>query len=187
VKEIDGVIGELRAGLAKTGLPTHLIVTSDHGMIDAPEIVNLDSIDFGDSEVSWSMPLMVYQKDSAESERIYKALSGVKNLTTYRKSEIPRSLNFNDHPNIGNIIALTEPPYVISKSSSTSKATHGFDPIVVPQMKTIFFAEGPKVKHGTLEEAKNIDVFPMVVDLLQLQMPEHPIDGGNAIRNAAIK
>jgi hypothetical protein len=54
-------------------------------------------------------------------------------------------------------------------------------------MKTILFAEGPKIKHGSLEEAKNIDVFPMVVELLELALPEHPIDGSSTIRDAALK
>ncbi len=187
VKEIDSVIGELRSGIAASELPVHLLVTSDHGMVNAPEVVKLDSIDFGNSEVSWSMPLMVYQQDSLEAERIYQELSQVANLTTYRKSEIPSGLNFNNHSSIGEIIALTEPPYVISKKESTSLATHGFDPAVVPEMKTIFFAEGPNIKKGSLEEARNIDVFPLVVELLELALPDHPIDGGSSIQDAALK
>jgi alkaline phosphatase D len=187
VKEIDGVIGTLRAGLAASDLPVHLIVTSDHGMIEAPQTINLENIDFGDSKVSWSMPLMVYQQDTLEVDRIYEELDKIYNLTIYRKSEIPASLNYGNHRNIGEIIALTVPPYVISKSSTTSKATHGYDPMSVPEMKTILFAEGPKIKRGGLEEAKNIDIFPLVVDLLELEMPDHAIDGSDSIRNAALK
>ncbi|MEQ9297288.1 MAG: ectonucleotide pyrophosphatase/phosphodiesterase [Cyclobacteriaceae bacterium] len=187
VKEIDGVIGELRSGIAAMDLPVHLLVTSDHGMVSAPEIVKLDSVDFGDSKVSWSMPLMVYQQDSSEVERIYQELSQVDHLTTCRKSEIPAELNFSKHSNIGEIIALTQPPFVISQRNSTSQATHGFDPATVPEMKTILFAEGPKIKKESLEEARNIDVFPLVVELLGLEMPEHPIDGSNTIRDAALK
>lgn len=187
VVEIDAVIGRLREGLAKTGLPVHLVVTSDHGMVDAPEAVSLDSIDFGDSQVSWSMPLMVYTEDSLEADRIYDQLSMVPHVTTYRKSEIPASMQFSGHAHIGEVIAITQPPYVISKSGSTSKATHGFDPVTVPEMKTIFYVEGPNIKPGVVEEASNVDVYPLIVDLLGLQMPDHPIDGTDILRDTAVR
>ncbi len=187
VKEIDGVIGRLRDGLSNKDLPVNLIVTSDHGMVNAKVPVNLGRVDFGNSEVSKSMPFMVYQEDTDEVVRIYNELKQVPNITVYLKDEIPQSMNYSGHANIGQILALTEPPYVISERPRPSRATHGFNPITVTEMNTIFYAEGPAIKKGSVEKAHNTDVFLLVKELLDLDGPTHVIDGSDKLAKAAIK
>ncbi|MEM8896117.1 MAG: ectonucleotide pyrophosphatase/phosphodiesterase, partial [Bacteroidota bacterium] len=166
VIEIDGIIGRLRNGISESNLPVNLIVTSDHGMVNARRPIRLRSVDFGNSAVSKSMPLMVYQQDSSEVYRIYEDLKEVANITVYLKQDIPESLNFNNHDNIGQIIAITEPPYVISDRFMLSAATHGFNPVTVTEMNTIFYAEGPNIKMGRIPSARNVDVFPLVRSIL---------------------
>ncbi len=54
--------------------------------------------------------------------------------------------------------------------------SHGFDPTTMPEMKAIFFADGPDIKPGTkLAPFQNINVYPFITHILDLNTP--PIDG----------
>jgi hypothetical protein len=51
-----------------------------------------------------------------------------------------------------------------------SKGDHGWDPRAVPEMKAIFYAEGPDVKPGVkLDSFENVDVYDFVAELLGLK------------------
>ena len=53
---------------------------------------------------------------------------------------------------------------------------HGFDPHTMPEMKAIFYAEGPDIRHGVrLQTFENVNIFPLIVKILGLESP--PVDG----------
>jgi hypothetical protein len=56
------------------------------------------------------------------------------------------------------------------------RGSHGFDPHTMPEMKAIFFADGPDIKPGVkLAPFENVNVYPFLVKILGLKPP--PIDG----------
>lgn len=50
--------------------------------------------------------------------------------------------------------------------------THGPDPYQVPEMRGIFYAQGPDVKRGiTIPAFENIDIYPLISKILRLTPP----------------
>ncbi len=54
---------------------------------------------------------------------------------------------------------------------------HGYDVAKMPEMRGIFFAAGPDLKTGlTVEEFRNIHIYPLIAHILGLTTPPG-IDG----------
>jgi hypothetical protein len=53
-----------------------------------------------------------------------------------------------------------------------AKAEHGWDSAVMPEMKAIFYAEGPDIKPGVkLDSFENVNIYPFVAKILGLKAP----------------
>lgn len=180
VHEVDKMIGILREKVKATGLPVDLIVTADHGMIkvDTPPIV-LDK--FADLSHFKTVGALLYADDEADAERAYEQFRAHPDprFTAYRRADVPKSLNYDSRISEGDPVIIANGPYAIYAHQPTrppNVGSHGFDPQRVPQMKAIFYAEGPDIKAGVqLPSFDNIDVFPFIAALLRLQAP--PVDG----------
>jgi hypothetical protein len=62
---------------------------------------------------------------------------------------------------------------------------HGYDPREMPEMKAIFFAAGPDIRPGTaLKPFENVNVYPFIAKILQLQAPSS--DGSLNILSSAL-
>jgi alkaline phosphatase D len=62
---------------------------------------------------------------------------------------------------------------------------HGYDPREMPEMKAIFFAEGPDIRPGVaLKPFENVNVYPFIAKILQLQAP--PTDGSLNVLSTAL-
>jgi len=60
-------------------------------------------------------------------------------------------------------------PAVGKPDEPPSKGNHGFDPRIVPQMKAIFFAEGPDIAPGkTVHPFENVNLYPWMAHILGL-------------------
>jgi alkaline phosphatase D len=60
---------------------------------------------------------------------------------------------------------------------SPPKGMHGYDVSLVPEMKAIFFAEGPDLKRGLrIDEFQNIHIYPLIAHILGLSTPAN-LDG----------
>ncbi|MDE1155051.1 MAG: ectonucleotide pyrophosphatase/phosphodiesterase [Acidobacteriaceae bacterium] len=176
VQHLDAMIGELREKLKATGLPVDLIVTADHGMIQLdPNPVVLDTlVDLKDARVEGSY---LYPKSSAEAERIYKGLKAANDprFQVYRRKKVPASLHFNENAREGDPVIIPTAPYVVLWRMPAHKrnyaGSHGFDPHASPQMKAIFYAEGPDIAAGVaLPSFDNVDVYPFIAHLLALKV-----------------
>jgi len=184
VQEVNALLTDLRKRLAQTGLPVHLIVTSDHGMTGINRGIDVSDVDFHNAVVDISSTmLMVYHHDAQVLQHIAAQLRAKEPLQAYTQQQMARQFNLKNADRVGDIVAVCQPPTVILKSPRrVSGGTHGYDPRVYPDMKTIFFAEGPRIRPGTaIGTFKNVHVYPLVVALLQLQGPDHPIDGDLSI------
>ena len=51
-----------------------------------------------------------------------------------------------------------------------AKGEHGWDPRLMPEMKAIFYAEGPDIKAGVkLQPFENVNIYDFVCDVLKLK------------------
>ena len=77
-------------------------------------------------------------------------------------------------------------PTTIHKETDLIKGVggHGFDPSLVPEMKAIFYAEGPDVKPGVkLSSFSNVNVYDFVAGILNLKPARN--DGKKGVLKAA--
>jgi predicted AlkP superfamily pyrophosphatase or phosphodiesterase len=189
VKKLDGLIGELRDRLHATGLPVDLIVTADHGMAKLGEPIILDK--FANLDNFTSYDEQIYAKTEADAEKAYDEFRAHPDprFTAYRRLDVPKELDYNASIREGDPVIVTHGPYAVyahPPKKYTLAGSHGFPPHQVPQMKAIFFAEGPDIRAGVrLKSFDNVDVFPFVVHLLGLEAPK--VDGTLAPLAPALK
>ena len=105
---------------------------------------------------------------------------------------MPSWLHYNSNPRAGDPIIVPKGPYSIrahdpatgEQDHAPTMGVHGYDPREMPEMKAIFFAAGPDIHPGTaLKPFENVNVYPFIAKILQLQAP--PTDGSlNILSNA---
>ncbi len=174
VHHVDELIGELKHGLDATGLPIDLVVVADHGMVRVnPEPVILDQ--YADLSKFRTVGSLLYAPDEATAEAAYRQFRAHPDprFTAYRRKDVPAQLQYNDNPREGDPVMVANGPYTIHAHPRTegkdNLGEHGFDPAVVPEMKALFVAEGPGVRHTTLASFPNVDVYDFVCALLHLK------------------
>ena len=189
VHELDSEIGKLIDGIKESKLPVDLIVLADHGMaeVKGPPI-HLDQFGLNPSSFAPIVGLNLYPKSEDDAQKAYEALRGKSDqFTVYRRAQVPPYLHFDSNPREGDPVIVPNGPYFITASSEASASehppvgAHGYDVTRMPEMKAIFFAAGPDIKHGvTLEPFENVDIYPFVAKLLGLDITKlktGPIDG----------
>jgi predicted AlkP superfamily pyrophosphatase or phosphodiesterase len=180
VHHVDQLIGTLREQLKATGLPVDLIVTADHGMVKVdPKPVVLDAFaNLDHFKVSGSQ---LYADTEADAEKAYEEFRAHPDprFVAYRRLDAPKDLHYNTSAREGDPVIVATGAYAIyphSPKKPGNIGSHGFDPHKMPEMKAIFYAEGPDIKAAVkLGSFDNIDVYPFVARLLGLEAP--PIDG----------
>ena len=185
VREADRIIGQLDARLASLDLPIHLMIVSDHGMVnvDRQHPVSLDAL-VGEDEyiISRSMPAMLYGGDSARNARKVAELNDVAEgrYHAYLKGAVPDTLYTVDNENIGDIILAPVPPYVFGEDTP-GVATHGYFS-GYPEMGAYFSVKGPAIPAADeqLPAFSNVHVYPMVSKLLGLDYA-HEISGADSV------
>jgi alkaline phosphatase D len=180
VHHVDEMMGMLREKLKATGLPVDLIVTADHGMIKLdPTPVVLDK--FADLSHFRTEGPLLYADTEADAERAYEQFRAHADprFTAYRRADVPRSLHYDTRQREGDPVIVANGPYSIyahAPKHAPPVGSHGFDPHRIPQMKAIFYAEGPDVRAGVkLKSFDNVDVYSFIAKLLGLETP--PNDG----------
>jgi alkaline phosphatase D len=190
VHHVDALMGELEGKLKATGLPVDLIVVSDHGMVKLTDRkwVSLDKlVDLKDAKTSGQS---VYPKSEEEKKRIYEALKALNDprFATYRLKDVPKPLDYNSNPREGDPVVVPRALYPITARATSAEvksvAGHGFDPAQVPEMKAIFYAEGPDVKAGVkLASFTNVNVYDFVAGILNLKPAKN--DGDKKVLKVA--
>jgi alkaline phosphatase D len=190
VHHLDALMGELEEKLKATGLPVDMIVVSDHGMVKFADKkwVSLDKlVDLKDAKTSGQN---IYPESEAEKKRIYEALKALNDsrFATYRLKDVPKPLDFNANPREGDPVVVPMQLYPITAHAKTPEVKgvggHGFDPALVPEMKAIFYAEGPDVKPGVkLASFTNVNVYDFVAGILGLKPAKN--DGDKKVLKAA--
>jgi alkaline phosphatase D len=190
VHHVDEMIGELREKLKATGLPVDLIVTADHGMIKLdPKPVVLDT--FADLSHFKNEGPLLYADTEADAERAYEQFHAHPDprFTAYRRADVPKSLDYDARAREGDPVIIANGPYSLyahEPKRPPNVGSHGFDPHKIPQMKAIFYAEGPDIRAGVkLKSFDNIDVYSFIAQLLGLEAP--PNDGAIGPLEPALK
>jgi alkaline phosphatase D len=193
VRHVDSVIGTLRAHLAKLHLPIDLVVVSDHGMAtEQGGWIDLDQyVDFTGVETAGAL---MYPESEQEAAKLYAKLRIVSNkFKVYRRDRMPAELDYTGEPRIGDPVVVATGPYSIrvhgpadsARDHPPNKGVHGYDPASVPEMRAIFYAEGPDIRKGArLKPFENVNVYPFLAEILGLNAPA--IDGSAAVLEPAL-
>lgn len=177
IKKMDAMVGKLKAALDKTGLPIDLVVVSDHGMakVDGGWIT-LDA--FANLNGFETVDALLYGKTEADRQRVYNQLKHVSSqFMVYRRKDVAPELHFSESAREGDPVIVATGRYAIrARGPAAGKpdvlplaGLHGYDPRIVPEMKAIFFAEGPDIVQGkTVLPFENVNLYPWMAYMLGL-------------------
>jgi predicted AlkP superfamily pyrophosphatase or phosphodiesterase len=186
VQFVDSAINGIQEGLASLHLPINYIVVSDHGMTDVDNVNTMGlpkQIDTASFRVPWGDALLhLYAKDSSKINSTVEALKKDTSFNTYTLNETPAYWHYakkdDRFDRLGDIIITPKLPKVFNLGTrKTTPGKHGFDNHH-PDMRATFIAWGPAFKKGiTIEGFENVNVYPLVANILGLQLDETKIDG----------
>lgn len=196
VHHLDDKIGLLQKRLRQLRLPVDLVIVADHGMIAyRGEYIDLDhSADLFGVETDGDL---LYPRTEQDAARVYAEFKQHprSEYEVYRRVNVPADLEYNANPREGDPVIVPSGPFPIrvqpnAKSANERRPTavgeHGFDPHTMPEMKAIFFAEGPDIRKGTrLPVFENVNVYDFIAELLGLTAA--PNDGHPDVLAPALK
>jgi predicted AlkP superfamily pyrophosphatase or phosphodiesterase len=190
VHTLDSSIKKLTDAVRSTGLPVNFVFVSDHGMtnVDTAHKVIMPAVDESKFVASKGGELShLYAKNSNDIAAAYALLKKEQNgFTTYLKDELPAYLSYGTKDDrlkrIGDIVLVPDWPRAFgTPDRKQNPGAHGFDPNIIKDMHASFYCWGPAFKkHKKIGSFKNVDVYPVVADILGLPVPAG-IDGTNNI------
>ena len=189
VLSLDSLIGDFRKKLIDLNLPITLMVTADHGMSAVNRGLAIDDINFRDAVVDISSTMvMVYHKNQKVLSKIKKEMQQKKLWQVYTKKEMKEEFGFDNDDRVGDLVGLVNPPvHIIKTPRPVSGGTHGYNPNEIAEMHAIFMLEGPTIKKNYIVPSfKNVNVYPLIAELLNLPVPEG-IDGKLEVLRGVIK
>ena len=166
----------------------YLLLTSDHGMAETSgrHTVMLNSlIDTATVIVGYDGPIagLHVTGDASGAREIRDRInSRLQHGRAYLRAEVPEQHHFREDPRIGDIVIIMEEPWMLLASPPVLNllrerwGNHGWDP-ALPSMHAIFIIAGPDIPAGvSIPFVNNIDVYPLMTELLGLRAAQ-PIDG----------
>ena len=181
VEKLDAAVGEFFAEMRKLPIFDQLnfIVTSDHGMAElSPNKVVLidDFVDTNDLEF-WdgSNPVLNLKVKTGKLDKVYNnSFAKHKHLLVWKHGEIPEELHYGNNIRTHDITIAADSGWSIYWSWRVGKSlgTHGY-PNYCKDMHAIFYAAGPAFKNNFIQPTfNNVDIYPLVGEILNLEMPE---------------
>ena len=203
---LDTAIGQLLDGI--DALPirdqVYLVITSDHGMVNTSDAqtIRLDSLldasDMADIEASFGGPVAsLHVKGEAARARtlVQRINARLARGTAYLRTEMPARFEYHRDPRAGDVVVVMDESWLLqtSRSSSRSKdpqedfwGQHGWDN-AYPSMRAMFLMMGPGIRQGVLvDEVNNVDVYPLLTELLGLQ-PAPDLDGRAGVIRSLVR
>lgn len=198
VLKADSLLGKLMSGVQSTKLPVNVILVSDHGMLELPtqeetfifidELINRKDTTI--VLVNGGTQTHLYFSDRDKKDSVYAFLKTQEGkFRVLKREEYPVRWNYNQD-RVGDLLIEAKPGYYIREASrarflSSAKigsklGVHGYDPEATPDVRGIFYAQGPNIKSGiTVAPFHNIHVYPLIAKILGLPLP--PIDGKSEV------
>jgi len=194
VRHVDTLMGELSQRLARTHLPVDLIIVSDHGM-EATKGPWLDLDKYADLKDFITAGPLLYAPSEAATEKAYQQLKSASgDFKVYRRARVPAVLKYSENPREGDPVIVPTGPFALrahapedpAKDYPPNKGSHGYDPREMLSMRAIFYAAGPDIRKGaTLRPFENVNLYPFIAHLLQLDAP--PGDGKLSVLEGILK
>ncbi len=189
---LDSTLGRLFDETKATGLPINIIIVSDHGMIEIPvnQYMPVESIENDEVYKTVNNGAIVHiylnQKDDLET-----VLTELKNKETgnhfkvYKTKDTPGFEIVPNNKSWGDIQIIPDEGWFFTYQRSLAfyhssgieiTGQHGFDPNF-KKMHGVFYANGPAFKNGYVTPPiKNIHIYPMICEILGLEIPDD-VDG----------
>jgi len=183
VRQVDRLIGDLKAGLDAMAQPVNLVIVSDHGMraIQPERAVSLDRLLPRESyRLASYGPLATLDPVPGHEEEVARALLAPNpDMTCWRKADIPARYHYGANPRVAAFVCLAAPGGEVMPGLPTSKGDHGYDPDD-PDMTALFLVNGPAFRRDAPIPAKfdNVDLYSMLAGLIGV--PPLPNDGDPA-------
>jgi len=186
VGEIDKTIGALVDGLAAMGQPVNLVIVADHGMAQTSserQVALNQELPAGSFRVIEGGPYATLEALPGKEAVLEKALLGRHaHYECWRKADIPARFHYGANPRIPPLFCLADIGWQIFEKPPRKAeigGNHGYDNFA-PEMSALFIANGPAFRPGTLPAFDNVDVYPLLRDLLGLA-PVNGLDGSDAV------
>lgn len=197
VRRVDSAAGFLIKRLRDVDLAsrTNIIFVSDHGMADVKNIVYLaDSMDVSGFELHGNSPdwsVFVKPEFRHQKSKIFRQLfaaSKKNHYRIYKREDIPSEYHYSKSARIGDFFIMADEKYDLFKERPKTATklpevwgNHGWKP-TNRDMRPLFMAYGPSFKpdYYHSEPFPNIDLFPLMVFLLNLPSKSLPNNGSLA-------
>jgi hypothetical protein len=190
VRHADALVATLERDLRALHLPIDLIVLSDHGMAGVDgDWINLDA--YAPLTGFTTAGALLYAPSEAAADAAYQKLKAADaRFMVYRRAKMPAELHFSGNPREGDPVIVARGPYAIrGLAAGTAKPApgqDGFDPVLMPQMRGIFYAEGPDIRRGvTLRPFENVNIYPLIANILGMKTPS--TDGNENVLSGILK
>ena len=150
---------------ARRGATPALLVVSDHGMIAAEEGIDLslalDEAGIEGRVLSGGGVAVLWLDDPSRAAEARDRVAEVPGVRAWLAGEVPESLRFRHPTRTGHVVAVTDPPRMLTRGGSTLNrwraisrifgnrvGTHGYDPESVPEMGGILLGMGRGIPAG---------------------------------------
>ncbi len=196
LSRVDASLGRLLDGIETLSIrdQVYVVLVSDHGMaessrdrtvaletlIDMKDIIALDAGPTASLHVSGGPERARQVRDDLNAR--------LRHGRAYLREDVPERLHYRADPRIGDLVVVMEEHYMMSARERDGErfpaGMHGWDP-ALPSMHGIFLVTGPGIRKGARVDAvENIDIYPFLAELLEIE-PAGEIDGRRGrIRNA---
>ena len=202
---LDHELGALFEGLESFDLPIHVVLVSDHGMMEVKQenLIPLEDLTEGikGRVVNNGALAHLHMENPKEKDKVIDLLlSRNPNLTI---DDLSTTENYSDLTAFpqrkGDLLILPKEGYYLTdvkgkvryQSNAARFQTqvfgeHGFTPRY-KDMRGIFYAKGPQIKAGLeIEPFQNIHIYPLLCRILNLPLPEN-LDGKSAVLEPILK
>ncbi len=186
VAEVDKAIGQLRRGLVALGIRANVVVVADHGMaaISETRVLRLDRFaNPADFQLVEDGPFATFNAVAGHEAALEAAIAKApEHVQCWPKAQIPARFHYGSHPRVPAYLCLADAGWLVlgkEPKKAPHGGTHGFDNHA-PEMAALFIASGPSIRaKGTLPGFDNVDVEPLIRDLVGLP-PRKIRDGDDA-------
>jgi predicted AlkP superfamily pyrophosphatase or phosphodiesterase len=185
IGEVDAEIGRLKDGLAAMGQAANIVIVSDHGMAASSRerVIMLDRYaapaDYLLGEEGANLSL--YPRPGREAALAGALVGRHDHFSCWRPGEMPARFRYGRNRRVAPVFCLPDEGWLIyaTPHERVDFGSHGYDNDL-PAMRATFIANGPAFVGGKrLRRFDNVDVYPLLRDLLALP-PAADVDGNDA-------
>ena len=187
VQLVDGLVGQLIAGLSSRGLldSVNLVVLSDHGMTAVNTTVDSSTTHYIDDYVNdtalyrlvdWGANAALLPLCSpACAQQLYNNLTAIPNVTVYWNDSIPDALHYSHNPLIQPILIVCDLGFLVTDRGSQHQlnlsGAHGYLPWL-EGMSALMTLRGPSLVQSysgsELAEVHSVDVYALLCYMMRI-------------------